>query len=408
MPLAGAGFRAAAVKVDITPHKPEWLSGYAARQSTGVHDNIYHRVIALDSGDAQFYLVSTDVCLFSPTLYDSVAAELQKTAGIRRNQFWWSVTHTHSAPEVGAPDMYKALLGRSDHEWDREYTAEFTKALVDAVRSARDKLEPARISLGSGFAMANINRRAREEDGRITLGLNPDGPVDRQLNLIRIERPDGKLIAMVVNYAMHGTVLSGQNLQISGDGPGTVTAWLEKKLDATVLYANGAAGNIAPIYSVYPDPRSGHLSQFNVLLGERALTAVRSLGPATADVSMWMGEKVIDTPRKDGLSWPDDLKAYGTTDGRPLVHLPVRFLRINDTLLWSAPVEMFCEIAMDVRNHSRFPRTFYFGYTNGWLGYLPTAKAFEEGGYEPRTSPFTARAEMDVAQGVKAFIDGLQ
>jgi hypothetical protein len=32
-------------------------------------------------------------------------------------------------------------------------------------------------------------------DGKISLGLNPDGPVDRQIGLIRVERPDGTLIA---------------------------------------------------------------------------------------------------------------------------------------------------------------------------------------------------------------------
>jgi hypothetical protein len=405
--LAGADFRAAAVKVDITPQSPKWLSGYAARQSTGVHDKIYHRVLVLDSGEAQFYLVSSDLCLFSPSLYDSVAAELGKS-GIRRNQFWWSVTHTHAAPEIGAPDIYKVLLGRSDHDWDREYTSFVTGALVDAVRAAHDKLEPARISFGSGVAMANINRRAREEDGRITLGLNPDGPVDRQFNLIRLERADGTPIALAVNYAMHGTVMSGQNLLISGDGPGTVTAWLEAKLSAPVLYINAAAGNIAPIYSVYPDARSGHLTQFNVLLGERVLAATRSLPASTGDVSMWMGEKIVDTPRKDGLGWPEELKNYARTEGRPVVRLPIRFLRINDTLIWSAPVEMFCEISMDVRNRSPFPHTFYFGYTNGWFGYLPTSKAFAEGGYEPRTSPFTAQVEADVSQAVGAFIDGMR
>jgi hypothetical protein len=179
-------------------------------------------------------------------------------------------------------------------------------------------------------------------------------------------------------------------------------------LGAPVLYINGAAGNIAPIYSVYADARSGHLTQFNVLLGERVLAAVRSLPNASSDVSMWMGEKIIDTPRKDGLTWPDELKAYARTEGRPLVRLPIRFLRINDTLVWSAPVEMFCEIAMDVREHSPFPHTFYFGYTNGWFGYLPTSKAFAEGGYEPRTSSFSPQVETDVSQAVRAFIDGLR
>jgi hypothetical protein len=365
-------------------------------------------VIAIDSGDTQFYLVSSDLCLFSPALYDAVAAELQKSMGIQRNQVWWSVTHTHSAPEVGAPDIYKLLLGRSDHEWDREYTARIISALVEAVRSARNKLEPARISFGSGVAMANINRRARDEDGRISLGLNPEGPVDRQFNLIWLERANGAPIALVLNYAMHGTVLSGQNLLISGDGPGTVADWLEKKLGAPVLFINGAAGNIAPIYSVYNDPRSGHLTQFNVLLGERVLAAVHSLGPSTGDVNMWLGEKIIDTPLKDGLLWPAELKAYARSEAKPLVRLPFRFLRIDETVIWSAPVEMFCEIAMDVRNHSPFFHTFYFGYTNGWFGYLPTAQAFAEGGYEPRTSPFTAQAEIDVGRGVRAFLDGLR
>ena len=44
--------------------------------------------------------------------------------------------------------------------------------------------------------MANINRRAKDVDGRVSIGLNPDGPVDRQFNLIRLNRPDGSLIAL--------------------------------------------------------------------------------------------------------------------------------------------------------------------------------------------------------------------
>jgi len=84
--------------------------------------------------------------------------------------------------------------------------------------------------------------------------------------------------------------------------------------------------------------------------------------------------------------------------------LPLRFIAINDTVIWSAPVEMFCEIAMNIREKSPFKQTFYFGYTNGWFGYLPTAKGFEEGGYEPRTSPFTPQVETDLANTVAAFL----
>ena len=400
---ARADLRAAAVKVDITPKNSQWLIGYQARQSNGVHDNIFHRVLALEAAGTPFYLISTDVCLFSPNFHDSVMRELQTRAGIDPAHVWWSVTHTHAAPEVGPPDMYKALLGRSDHEWDREYTTLFVNALIDAVKTARDTLGPARLSIATTTSNANINRRARDVDGKISLGLNPDGPVDRQVNLLRVTRPDGSPIALVVNYAMHGTVMSGQNLKISGDGPGVVAAYLEEQLGGAVLYVNGAAGNIAPIYSVYADPSSGHLSQFRVLLGDRVIAAVRTMPAGTDRVTIRRTQQFVETTRRDDLVWPDELAAFATPD-RQRIKLPIQFVSINDTVIWSAPVEMFCEIAMNIRQRSPFKQTFYFGYTNGWFGYLPTAKGFEEGGYEPRTSPFTAQVENDLTTSVLGFL----
>jgi hypothetical protein len=410
LPLTGAGFRASAVKVDITPETPQWLMGYDARQSTGVRDHIYHRVAAMDSGDTQFYLISTDVVGYSPALYDEVTSQLRQQMGIDPRNVWWSVTHTHSAPELGPPGMSAIFHPtRFTHDWNREYAAFATKSLIDAVRSARDKLEPARIAFGEGFAVANINRRAKDENGRVSLGLNPDGPADRQIGLIRLEKPDGSLIAVIMNYAMHGTVMSGSNLMISGDAPGTVTAYLEQKLGGIVLYENGAAGNMAPIYTVYPSASAGHLTEFQVLLGDKVLEALQKLGPATDTVAMSTAAITIETPRKDKLGWSDELAAYaGTAGGRPTVKLPARFLRINDTIVWSLPVEMFCEIAVNVRNHSPFPHTFYFGYTNGSFGYLPTAQGFEDGGYEPDTSALTGQAEADVNRAAIAFIQGLR
>src|SRR6202022_1258204 len=107
---------------------------------------------------------------------------------------------------------------------------------------------PARLGVGQGIAFANINRRAKDVDGKVSLGLNPDGPADRQIGLLRLERPDGTTIAVMANYAMHGTVMSGANLEISGDAPGVAAAYVEQKIGAPVLYVNGAAGNMAPIY----------------------------------------------------------------------------------------------------------------------------------------------------------------
>ena len=406
---ARAEFRAAVVKVDISPTTPQWLMGYGPRKSTGVRDRIFHRIAALDDGHTQTFIVASDLCLFSPTVYDDVAATLKKELGLEPRQLWWTVTHSHSAPEVGPPGMYDVLLkGRSDHPWDRDY-CEFVKAqLVEGIKQARTQLAPARLATGAGFSRANINRRARDADGKISLGLNPDGPADRQIGLIRLERADGTLLGLIANYAMHGTVLAATMLQVSGDGPGVVSAYVEEKLGAPMLYINGAAGNLAPIYTVQ-DLAKAHLGEFRVLLGDRILEANRTLGPGAADVSLWLGETSIATPRRDGLGWSDELKAYGAKSdgGVDLVRVPVRVLRVNDAVLWGSPVELFCEIALRVRADSPFRHNFFFGYSNGWLGYLPTAQAFREGGYEPRTSPFSEQAEQDYTNGVIAFLSGI-
>jgi hypothetical protein len=407
--MARAEFRAAAAKVDISPTTPQWLMGYGARQSTGIHDRIYHRVLALSDRATEVFIVSSDLCLFSPTVYDEFTAELKQETGIEPRQVWWTVTHSHSTPEVGPPGMYDILLkGRSEHPWNRDYLQLIKHALRDAVKQARANLAPARIAIGTGTARANINRRARDVDGRISLGLNPDGVTDRQIGIIRLERPDGSIIGLLANYAMHGTVLGPSMVQISGDGPGVVTAYLEEKLGAPALFINGAAGNMAPIYTVQ-ELRNAHLGEFRVLLGDKILEANRTLGPGTADAKLWLGETWIETPRKEGLGWSEELKNYGSTNsaGVALVRIPVRVLRLNDTVLWGSPLELFCEIAIRVRNESPFRHTFYFGYSNGWLGYLPTASAFQEGGYEPRTSPFSAQAERDYGDGVLRFIEGL-
>lgn len=282
--MAWGGFRASVVKIDITPDKPPWLLGYAARQSTGVHDPLYHRIVALDDGKTQFYLVSTDIALFSPAFYDEFCVELRKETG-----------------------------------------------------------------------------------------------------------------------TMHGTVLGGKNQLMNGDAPEVVAAYVEEKAGAPMLFPNGATGDIAPIYSVYDDFRAARIAEFNVLLGDRIVEAVKALPASAAPVNLEATEEVLETPAKPGLQWPGEISAYLSPQGQ--VRLPLRLLRLNtDTALWAAPLELFCEIAMDVRAQSKVKNTFYIGYANGWLGSLPTKKAFPEGGYETTVTPFTADAKSALKGAVLAHL----
>ena len=195
---AGA-LRASCVKVDITPEKSQWLLGYAARQSEGVHDRLYHRIVALDDGKTEIIIASSDLALVCPSLVDDSLRQLEKETGVKRQQIWWTVTHTHSAPEVGPPGLAPLFLGdRYTHEPNPEYSERAIKAFLEGVKQARARLEPARLGAGTGMSLANINRRARDVDGRVSLGLNPDGPVDRQIGLVRLERMNGTPLALIV------------------------------------------------------------------------------------------------------------------------------------------------------------------------------------------------------------------
>lgn len=408
--LSIAQFRASVIKKDITPADAQMLLGYDARKSTGVHDPIFHRIIALDDGNSQFFLVSSDICEISPSLYDEVAEALYARFKIEPLNFWWTVTHTHSAPELGSPGLELVFLGdRYQHAIDSNYTALVVQKLMEGIAEARETLVPARLGAGWGFSQANINRRAIDTDGKASLGLNPDGPVDRRIGLLRLDKEDGSLLALIANYPVHGTALGKKSLEISGDVPGIVSEYVEQKIGAPMLFINGAAGDLAPIYSVYPDPVSGHLNQFKVLLGDKIIEANKKIAAAEDKIRIITRSLMIETPRKPGLGWTDELSKYANIkSGINMVKLPVYFLRLTDDIvIWGAPIELFCEVGSKIRDRSPFPFTFYFGYSNGWLGYLPSADQWKHGGYEVNdASPYTPLAERDLTESVVGYLQG--
>ncbi len=206
---------------------------------------------------------------------------------------------------------------------------------------------------------------------------------------------------------MHATVLGGSSTLVSADAPGTVAKYVEEKTGAPMLYLNGAAGNIAPLYSTRTEAEAGVFSRFKVLLGDPILEANRRLRTTMGEVKLRASRIVVETPKRPELKWSDELKDYlrVSKDGAETLLVPLRFLRIgDDTVLWSAPMELFCEIASDIRDRSPFTHTLYVGYTGGTFGYMPTEEEFLAGGYEPATSPFTASAASHLRAAVERHL----
>ena len=161
------GFRASVVKIDITPEDTQWLVGYYARQSDGVHDPLFHRIVAMEDGDSLFILIASDLGGYSPSFYHAFRKQLEDVIKTKDYQVWWTITHTHSGPEVGPVTLAESFMPeRFTHEFNVEYPQKITQLLIEGIQEAIAKLEPVRVGVGKGMALANINRRARTADGK--------------------------------------------------------------------------------------------------------------------------------------------------------------------------------------------------------------------------------------------------
>lgn len=407
------GFRAGAVKKDITPETTQPLRGYPSlRMSTGVHDRIFHRIVVIDDGEDEFVLISSDLCTLPVATSERIANDIARRLGIPRTNVWWTVTHTHSAPYFGSLPSAAILKKGEAPPWDSAYDGQVEEAAMAGVLEARERLVQAKLGVGWGYSAANINRRARNPDGTTSLGMNPDGPVDRRIGLIRLDAAaDGKTIALIANYAMHGTVLGSANTMVTGDGPGYVSEVVEQEIGAPMLYINGAAGILAPLYSA-PAATSSlkNLPRFKTMLADKILEANRRIARTTDEVRLRPRRIHVETPTNSTRPWPATLQDYRLSEETPpRVAIPLRSLRINeDILIWALPLELFCEISNEVRNRSPVPYTFYFGYTGGGFGYLPSPEEFPLGGYEVGMSYFTPDTPGRLVEAVLGIAEGLR
>ncbi len=401
--------QASCVKINITPDSDQWFQSWSPRKSEGVHDSLYHRILVLKSGTVSFVLISSDVASISPELYLDLSATLHEAHGISPEAVWWTVTHTHSAPMISQPGLLKIAFPDRYAGPNPEYTREFSTSLEKGIQKALETLQPAELGYGFGFSYANINRRAEDVDGTVSLGMNPDRPVDRQVNLLKIASTDGSLIALIANYAMHGTVVGKENKLISGDAPGIVAQYVESKINAPMLFINAACGDVAPLYSGMPDFR--FIDEFNVLLGDRIIDAYESIRHTSGSVFLRTEQQIVRLSRKSDFGWVQELNQYQDQrpDGTAVVKLPVYYLVIDTELvIWASPLELFNTIATNISHTSPFPRTFFFGLTNGWLGYFPTSESFAEGGYETGiVAPYTPQAEDILTRNVSRYLDEL-
>jgi len=409
--LHAQGLRAGYAKVDVTPAEPVQMAGYNMRDapSDGVwgHDRLYARALVFEAGGQRIAFLEGDVIIIRGT--DAFRRKISDATGIPFEHILLGDAHNHAAPSPNA---------KLETNWDHQ----FEKGLLAAATEAVANLQPVTIAAGTGHAHVAMNRRhvipadvdssltfdendvsqsfgkfktdkvvaLHEFAGVMRLGANPAGPIDDAVQIVRVDKTDGKPLAVMIHYACHGTSLGGRNSKISGEWMGRMQAYIEKQFPGVgAIYLQGAAGDINPRVVGGLDGYQDNIETTWALgeeVGREVARVYRSLSPEPlASPHLQVENAEILLPRAYRELFDDFTH---TT-----IAAPTTIVRMGDLMWTTFPGEMFSNIGKKVKAASPATYAHLMGYTNGYIGYFPERQAYAEGGYEVATTHLDPAAE---------------
>jgi hypothetical protein len=400
VPLGAAGMRAGVARVDITPRGPIWMSGYASRNhpSEGVRQNLWARALVIEAAPGgRVAIVTTDLVGLPAEVTTEVAARARRQFGIERARLLLNSSHTHTGPVVW-PALAAMFDGPPAEEAKlRDYAARLVDDLVSVIGKAIADLSPAEVAYGFGEVGFAINRREPTATG-VKIGVNPSGPGDHEVPILRVSGPGGRVRAILFAYACHNTTLGGDFYQLSGDYAGFAEARLESDYPgATALFMELCGGD------QNPNPRNTLVlaeQHGEALAGEvrrvlaASLSAVRGpLRVAYVVTSLPFAprqraeyEADLKDPKASGSLVRRARKTIDAIDsGHPVrdVSYPVQAIRFGrDLTLLALGGEVVVDY--DLRAKREYPGEplMVAGYSNAVMGYIPSERILREGGYE--------------------------
>ena len=200
-------------------------------------------------------LVAVDNCAVGARVTEEVAVRLKTKVDLKRERFAVCSTHTHCGPALNSeldfifgtpiPADQKARIDR--------YTRELTDALEKVALAAAGGPIAGDPGVGSGTGVGFAANRRVLKDGRwVNFGVNPNGPVDHSLPVLRVTDPSGKVRAVLFGYACHCTTLGGEFNQICAEWAGYACDEIERQFPgATALAIIGCGAD------ANPEPRRG-------------------------------------------------------------------------------------------------------------------------------------------------------
>lgn len=353
------------------------LAGYGARQgqpATGTHDELSAKAIAFVVGGQTGVVVSADALIIPREVTALAMTRLNTDRGLRREQVYFSATHTHCGPGGWGEGLVGEAFAGPFQPAIRIWLAQ---QLAVAVETALDDLSPASLGTGSFQAPELIRNRLS----------NGSGAVDAEFALVLVRQDDGDT-AVIGSYGAHATVIGANVLEFGGDYPG---AWQRGMETNGVLMAMFAAGGVgshahrAPTNGLAGATQMGHAlaAETSRQLSSIAVTNVVRFGVAGIGLPL----PALQVRLTEGIRLRPWLAKQLLPVGEEVLLQGIRF---NDTVWLSTPSDFSGELALELKEELR-PRAIALQVTsfNGdYVGYVLPARYFNLEGYEPRTMSF--------------------
>ena len=402
--VAEPQWRAGVARCDITPSKPIWMGGYAARKhpSEGVLQPLWAKALLLeDQQGSRVVFVTLDLIGIGGRLADTVGGRVFKETGIPRERIVFNCSHTHSGPVVAGVTPLVYDLTPDQQAAVDQYAKNLEHELVRLVSAAVADLRPATLDFGEATATFGANRRALRDAARkapkAAAAAPPrPAPVDHGVPVLQIRDARGALRAVLFGYACHNTTLG--IYQINGDYAGFAqAAWESRHPGAMALFMSGCGAD------VNPNPRSEvalaqqHGSALAAAVDQAlggAMSRVR--GPLTVAFER-VNLKLVDPPSKEQIEQRlADKNVYQRRLARHLLDelaagrrlptsypFPLQVVRFGDDMVLVALAGEPCvDYALRLRREFAGRKIWIAGFSNDIFAYIPTERVLREGGYE--------------------------
>jgi len=396
-------WQAGVASARVTPEDPMWMAGYASRNkpSEGTLQDLFVKALALQDDDGKrLVIITCDLISVPRPIRDDLEKAVKDKFNLPPEGLLINCSHTHCGPEIRTTRWSLDGLPPQRLKQAKDYVTRLQSTLVNLVESALSDLAPSRISYCRARCGLAMNRRTPSATGFRNFP-NPDGPVDHDVPVLKVESPEGKLRAILFGYACHNTTLG--IFEFCGDYAGYAQEYLEAAHpEATAMFVMGCGGDQNP----YPRRTIELAQQHGRSLANAVETALETQArPITASLRTAYDTATVEyqtAPTKSELQkkaesndkydriHAERLLRQLESDGklREKYDCPVQVVRLGEEVtLVALPGETVVDYSLRLKHElsnidGSGPAVWVAGYSNDVFAYVPSRRVLLEGGYE--------------------------